>query len=109
MMPRLLPIMGSSSVRGLIQQSISFKLDPHEMHWHLGPLGVLPDERGRGIGSQLAAATLNELDRDGVPAYGETDQIRVVRQYQRMGFQIIAEANILGVHNWLCWRNPYGK
>ena len=105
----MLPLTRWNSLRGLTLQSASSRLDPCEQHWHLGPIGVLPDQRGHGIGRQLVVTALDSFDREGIPAYLETDQIGVVHQEEQLGFRVIGEADILGVHNWLMWRNPVGK
>lgn len=105
----MLPITRGSSLRGLALQSASSRLDPREPHWHLGPIGVLPDQRSQGIGKLLVTRALEDFDRDGIPAYLETDQIGVVKQEEQLGFRVIGEAKILGVNNWLMWRNPHGE
>ncbi len=105
----MLPLTGWNSLRGLSLQSASSRLDPHEQHWHLGPIGVLPDQRSHGIGKRLVVRALDSLDREGIPAYLETDQLNVVHQEEKLGFRVIGESKILGVHNWRMWRNPFGK
>lgn len=102
----MLPITRWASFKGMVMQAVSSRLDPPEEHWHLGPIGVLPDQRGHGIGKELVEYALAEFDREGSAAYLETDQIGVVKQEEQLGFRVIGEARILGVHNWLMWRNP---
>lgn len=103
----MLPITRGSSIRGLVLQAASSRLDPRERHWHLGPIGVLPDQRSQGIGKQLVIRALEDFDQEDIPAYLETDQIGVVKQEEQLGFKVIGEAKILGVNNWLMWRNPH--
>lgn len=105
----MLPVTRWTSIRGLKLQMASSHLDPQKPHWHLGPIGVLPSERGRGIGRQLVTAALVEFDREGTPAYLETDQPSIVHQEEQLGFRVIGEAMILGVHNWLMWREPHAS
>jgi len=105
----MLPLTRWNSLRGIALQSASSHLDPHEPHWHLGPIGVLPDQRGLGIGKRLVVMALDSFDREGIPAYLETDQPGVVHQEEQLGFRVIGESKILGVHNWLMWRSPSGK
>ena len=109
MSPRMFPIVRWNAIRGMILQFETSKLDPRRPHWHLGPIGVLPDERGLGIGKLLVTQVLVDFDREGIPAYLETDQPSVVQQEEQLGFKVIGEAKILGVHNWLMWRSPPGQ
>jgi ribosomal protein S18 acetylase RimI-like enzyme len=104
--PWLFPIARMSAIRGMSLQIESSRLDPHRPHWHLGPIGVLADVRGFGIGRQLVTHVLEEFDRAGTSAYLETDQFNIVKQEELLGFKVIGEARILGVRNWLMWRSP---
>jgi ribosomal protein S18 acetylase RimI-like enzyme len=73
--------------------------DPVEQHWHLGPVGVLPDHRGSGIGSMLMERFCREVDACKAKAYLETDLEKNVRFYEKFGFQIVSESVIFGVRN----------
>lgn len=64
---------------------------PNEPVWYLRLLGVDPAGQGKGIGSTLVRESLQELDRDGLPAYLETGTERNVRFYERFGFQVHKE------------------
>jgi GNAT superfamily N-acetyltransferase len=59
---------------------------PHEPHWYLPLIGVLPAVQGRGYGSALLATSLARCDADGVPAYLEATSVRNVPLYERHGF-----------------------
>lgn len=61
---------------------------PDEPVWYLKLLGVHPDGQGQGIGSTLLRESLEELDKDGLPAYLETGTERNVRFYKRFGFEV---------------------
>lgn len=61
---------------------------PDEPVWYLKLLGVDPEGQGKGIGSTLLRASLQELDEDGLPAYLETGTERNVRFYKRFGFEV---------------------
>lgn len=73
---------------------------PPEPHAYLGPLGVEPAFQGRGLGSALLAHWLADADRQGLPAYLETDARANLRFYARAGFEVAGEASILGVRIW---------
>ena len=61
---------------------------PHDApHAYLGLLATHPDYRGRGIGQQLLAANLADLDARGVPAYLESTNPANLHRYMRAGFE----------------------
>lgn len=69
-------------------------LRPATPHHLLATLGVLPSERGRGIGSALLAPVLERSDRDGVDAYLETSARDNLRFYARLGFEVADEVRL---------------
>jgi GNAT superfamily N-acetyltransferase len=75
-------------------------LQPPEPHAYLGPLGVEPALQGRGLGSALLAHWLADTDRQGLPAYLETDARGNLGFYARAGFGVAGEVSILGVRVW---------
>lgn len=78
--------------------------DPTEPHVHFGPLAVDADLQGRGIGTLLLREHCARLDAAGHPSYLETDKIENVHLYERFGYRVVAEATVLGAHNWFMWR-----
>jgi ribosomal protein S18 acetylase RimI-like enzyme len=102
--PPMLLTMGMAVPRGFRIMSAWGKRDPRERHWHIGPVGVQPDLQGRGIGTSLMASFLELVDEQRSPAYLETDRERNLAFYQRFGFAVVAEEDILGVRNWYMWR-----
>jgi GNAT superfamily N-acetyltransferase len=80
--------------------------DPHEPHWHLGPVAVDAGLQGKGIGSQLLEAFCALVDAERGMAYLETDKPENVQFYRRFGFEITDEATILGTPNWFMRRPP---
>jgi GNAT superfamily N-acetyltransferase len=62
-----------------------------EPHWYLMILGVDPPHQGRGVGGELMQPTLAECDREGVPAYLETQKARNVPFYRKHGFDVLQE------------------
>ena len=79
-----------------------------EPHWYLMILGVDPPYQGRGVGGELMQPVLAECDRDGIPAYLETQKARNVPFYRRHGFEVVreTEAPTGGPHWWLMSRQP---
>jgi ribosomal protein S18 acetylase RimI-like enzyme len=78
--------------------------DPDVPHSHFGPLAVDPDLQGRGIGSRLLTAYCRQLDDTSMLAYLETDKPENVVLYERFGFVVTAEADVIGVKNWFMTR-----
>ena len=80
--------------------------DPgHRPHAHLGPFGVEPELQGRGIGSLVLTEYTRRLDAAGEDSYLETEKPENVALYSRFGFEVIEEAEVLGVPNWFMWRD----
>jgi predicted N-acetyltransferase YhbS len=80
--------------------------DPRQPHWHLGPIGVLPQLQWQGIGSRLLLKCCEIIDQRKEAAYLETDRPENVPLYGRFGFVVTDEEQILGVTNWFMWRSP---
>jgi ribosomal protein S18 acetylase RimI-like enzyme len=78
--------------------------DPDRPHSHYGPFGVEPEFQGRGVGSLVMAEYTRRLDAGGQGAYLETDKPENVALYGRFGFEVVDEAEVLGVPNWFMWR-----
>ncbi|MCP4368149.1 MAG: GNAT family N-acetyltransferase [Deltaproteobacteria bacterium] len=73
--------------------------DPLSQHWHLGPIGVLPSHQGSGIGSMFMERFCREVDACLTKAYLETDLDKNVRFYEKFGFKVVSETEILDVKN----------
>ncbi len=80
------------------------KRDPKERHWHFGPLAVDVHLQGMGIGSKLLRMFCARMDAAGEDAYLETDKAINVRLYERFGFEVVGEQEVLGVPNWFMLR-----
>jgi ribosomal protein S18 acetylase RimI-like enzyme len=106
LLPRLAAATRGDTVRVLRFMAMSDRLHPHEPHWYLALLGVEPELHGRGYGSHLMAPVLERCDRDGVPAYLETDTPQARALYERHGFHVTAEHPLPGDGPpvWLMWR-----
>jgi GNAT superfamily N-acetyltransferase len=104
---RLAPAMvmaGSAAPRMARWLSTWGKHDPDRAHSHFGPLAVDLDLQGKGIGSLLLTAYCRRLDEAGMLAYLETDKTENVPLYERFGFVVTAEADVIGVKNWFMTR-----
>ena len=77
-------------------------------HWYLYVLGVDPSHQGKGHGSSLVRYKLEYIDQQGIPAYLETSLERNVKFYDKHGFQVIKEGNILetDVYQYFMLREP---
>jgi ribosomal protein S18 acetylase RimI-like enzyme len=80
------------------------KHDPDERHWHLGPVTVNAHLQGRGIGSMLMRAFCEKMDEAAEDSYLETDKPINVRFYEKFGFEVTGEDEVLGVRNWYMYR-----
>ena len=80
---------------------------PHERHYHLQFLGVLPERQGAGLGGALMAPILKHCDRHGVPAYLEATSDRNRALYERHGFRARGDIPLPGGPAlWRMWRDP---
>ena len=82
------------------------KHDPKVAHVHLGPVAVDAHIQGQGIGSMLMREHCRRLDRGRVRGYLETDKRVNVDFYARFGYEVIGQADVLGVMNWFMLRMP---
>jgi ribosomal protein S18 acetylase RimI-like enzyme len=78
--------------------------DPREDHWHVGLLTVEPHVQGLGVGTKLMIEHCARMDEAGTVSYLETDKAINVRFYQKFGYRIAGQAQVLGVTNWFMKR-----
>ena len=78
--------------------------DPKKPHWHIDPIGVLPEYQGKGIGSRLMEHYCKRVDSEVLPAYHETDQTQNVKFYEKFGYKVILKEPNLDLPNWYLWR-----
>lgn len=78
--------------------------DPEEPHFHLGPVAVDRGLRGRGIGTLLLLRHAARLDAVGAVGYLETDRPEAIGFYQRFGYAVVGEVDVLGVPTWFLRR-----
>ena len=85
------------------------KRDPVKRHWHLGPLVVDAPLQGMGLGSRMMQVFCAQMDAAREDAYLETDKPENVRFYERFGFELVGEQEVLGVSNYFMLRRPEGR
>ncbi len=98
-MPSLLSNGSLTAVRTMRWLGAWAEHDPDERHWHLGPLAVDAHLRGMGIGSNLMRVFCARMDAAREDAYLQTDEPADVRFYERFGFEVVGEQEVLGVSN----------
>jgi GNAT superfamily N-acetyltransferase len=78
-----------------------------EPHWYLAILGTEPSCWGQGIGSALMAPVLERCDEERIPAYLESSKESNVAFYERHGFEVTGECQVLGGPKlWPMLRTP---
>ena len=92
--------------RKYIWQKEWARRDPSSLHWHLGPIGVLPSHQGSGVGTRLMERFCKEVDACQAKAYLETDLDKNIRFYEKFGFKLVAESEVLGIKNLFMARDP---
>jgi ribosomal protein S18 acetylase RimI-like enzyme len=102
--PSMLRALWGTLPRAAKLSSIWGENDPKLHHWHLGPIGILPERQGQGIGSRLLRHFIEHVDRLGAAAYLETGKTENVRLYERFGFSVTGGAPVLDVPTWFMWR-----
>lgn len=78
--------------------------DPEERHEHLGPVAVDRHLQGLGIGSAMLAVHVEALDIQRLTGWLETDRAENVRLYERFGYIVEEQAEVLGVPSWFMRR-----
>jgi ribosomal protein S18 acetylase RimI-like enzyme len=67
---------------------------PHDLHYYLPVIGILPEWQGRGFGSALLRPMLERCDREQLPAYLEASSPRNRDLYERHGFEVVEEIHV---------------
>jgi ribosomal protein S18 acetylase RimI-like enzyme len=102
--PAMVRIMKTALPRAFTMMNKREARDPHEPHWHIGPIGVRPELQGRGVGKALLKTFLSTVDEQGLPAFLETDVDRNVVLYKGFGFSVTSQEDIVGVNTRFMWR-----
>jgi len=103
--PAMAWIMKSALPRAFTMMTKREARDPHEPHWHIGPIGVRPELQGHGVGKALLSAFLTTIDEVGSPAFLETDVDRNAELYESFGFAVTSREDIVGVNTRFMWRD----
>ena len=104
LLPTLLRLGPRSAGRAMSWLGVWGEHDPEERHWHLGPLAVDAHLQGLGVGGRLMQVFCAQMDAARDDAYLETDKPINVRFYERFGFRVVGEADVLGVKNYFMIR-----
>ena len=104
----ILKPLGAAIPRVVVWFSTWCRLDPKEPHAHLGPIGVSPEAQGQGVGSALMSRYLEHLRHEGIAGYLETDRPENVKFYEKFGFAVKHEQEVIGAPTWYMWR-PEGQ
>jgi len=109
LLPTFLRICGLSRL-GRINNVMNMtkKSHPSCPHMYLFAIGVLPDQRGKGIGSNLMRHMLDRCDNNKIPAYLENSNEANLHLYISHKFKVIGEIQVSpdAPKLWLMWRDP---
>jgi ribosomal protein S18 acetylase RimI-like enzyme len=83
--------------------------DSKGRHWHVGPLAVDAHLQGMGVGSLLMQVFCARMYAACEDAYLETDEETNVLFYERFGFEVVGEEQVLSVTNRFLLRRPEGR
>lgn len=85
------------------------KQHPHKNHAYLWLLGTREDAQGKGVGGKVIQYMLKQLDKQGIPSYLKSPNLKNVSFYHRQGFKTMKVENKLmkGCPPMtLLWREP---
>lgn len=102
--PSQIRAIGSALPRAFKVASARAKHEPRKAHWHVGPVAVHPRQQGQGVGTALVSSFLDEADQQRLPVFLQADVDVNVVFYQRFGFTVVSEEEILGVNTRFMWR-----
>jgi ribosomal protein S18 acetylase RimI-like enzyme len=107
MLPAMATILRSDLPRLLRLTNALESKHPHERHYYLPVIGILPEWQGRGFGAALLRPMLERCDREELPAYLEGTSPRNRALYERHGFKVVEEMTIKDSPPfWPMWREP---
>jgi GNAT superfamily N-acetyltransferase len=93
--PLLLELLGDRA-RIAGQALLQFEAaHPHdEPHYYLSFVATQTPHRGHGIGEQLLAQNLGQIDAEHMPAYLESSNPKNLTRYERLGFRPLDEFSL---------------
>ena len=108
---RVADLLGDDAERCLEVGAIFAQHHPGQPWMYLQLIGVVPEQQGRGLGSQLLAPVLQRCDATGTPAYLEASTTDNRRLYERHSFDTIGEITLpsSGPTVWPMWREPAAR
>jgi ribosomal protein S18 acetylase RimI-like enzyme len=80
------------------------KNDDAGPHVHLGPIGVDPRFHGKGIGGRMMRDFCAALDAKSAAGFLETDKAENVGFYEKSGFRVIREVQVIGTATYFMRR-----
>lgn len=96
--------------RGMAVDSFLTCRKPEAPHYYLYAIGARTSRQGSGIGGRLLAAGLEQVDREGMPAYLESSKESNLGFYRRFGFRVTER--VVPAKGcppmWLMWREAGG-
>ncbi|MCB0207738.1 MAG: GNAT family N-acetyltransferase [Anaerolineae bacterium] len=78
---------------------------PATPHYYLDCLGIAPAWQQKGLGSAILNFVTHKADVEQVGCYLESTNPRNLAFYQRFGFQILSQEDVV-VPTWFLWRDP---
>ena len=89
--PAMLRAFGTKAPRMIGAFNAIEKVHPKEEHYYLEALGTRKDMQSKGVGSAVLSDMLDRCDREGMPAYLESSNVKNVPFYARHGFAATGE------------------
>jgi len=101
-------LLGNARATELLEAVDRFEAaTPSGEFFYLSLLAVHPSRRGQGLGMQLLAETLQEIDALGVPSYLESSNPANDAKYERLGYRRHGSFTIpSGLELTTMWRDP---
>ena len=77
---------------------------------YLMTLGVEPEFQGKGFGSKLIKALIEDSTNEALPVYLETATEKNVEMYKKFGFRVIEKVDlpVINISQW-CMIRAYSK
>lgn len=96
---------GRSFRQFLKLQALIEQLVPDHDTLHLGPVAVLPQYQGHGVGSRLLRKFVSIADAQQMDAFLQTGKAENVTLYQKYGFQVTNEVTFCDAPVWAMVRS----